>query len=568
MKQSLTLIPTLREMPSDIEVKSHKMLLRAGFLRQSTSGVYSYLPLAKRVLNKLEKMISEEMERLGAIEITLPSLQPKDILQHSFRFHEKDEEVLQLKDRNERQLILAPSHEEVMTQLMRDEIKSYKKLPITFYQIQSKFRDESRPRYGLLRSKEFLMKAAYSYHATEESLEATYLQMSDVYSSILSRLGLYYEMIDADTRTADGLKAHEFIVASDIGETTIAYSDESNYASNIEITPVVTSYPSSEKPMNPLEKVETPQVKTIEEVCSFFTKEQTDCMKSIVFKVDGEFVVVLVRGDHQINPIKLRNALKAQSLTLATEEEIEQLLGCTISSIGPIKLPVNVKVIADLAIQSIRNGIAGANEDSYHYINVNPERDFAVNSYEDIRYIQEGDPSPDGNGTIRLKKGIEVGHIRMSGTWLTEKFNANFIDENGQSKPMYMGSFGLGISRLLAVMAEIYQDENGFVWPKQFSPYDIHLIPVNIHDEVQFDLASQLYHILTSYHFDVLFDDRDERAGVKFIDSDLIGLPVRVTIGKRASEGIVEVKIRRTGEIFEWAKEELIDRLNEYFRSH
>ncbi|MFP7199454.1 proline--tRNA ligase [Lysinibacillus halotolerans] len=568
MKQSLTLIPTLREMPSDIEVKSHKMLLRAGFLRQSTSGVYSYLPLAKRVLNKLEKMISEEMERLGAIEITLPSLQPKDILQHSFRFHEKDEEVLQLKDRNERQLILAPSHEEVMTQLMRDEIKSYKKLPITFYQIQSKFRDESRPRYGLLRSKEFLMKAAYSYHATEESLEATYLQMSDVYSSILSRLGLYYEMIDADTRTADGLKAHEFIVASDIGETTIAYSDESNYASNIEITPVVTSYPSSEKPMNPLEKVETPQVKTIEEVCSFFTKEQTDCMKSIVFKVDGEFVVVLVRGDHQINPIKLRNALKAQSLTLATEEEIEQLLGCTIGSIGPIKLPVNVKVIADLAIQSIRNGIAGANEDGYHYINVNPERDFAVNSYEDIRYIQEGDPSPDGNGTIRLKKGIEVGHIRMSGTWLTEKFNANFIDENGQSKPMYMGSFGLGISRLLAVMAEIYQDENGFVWPKQFSPYDIHLIPVNIHDEVQFDLASQLYHILTSYHFDVLFDDRDERAGVKFIDSDLIGLPVRVTIGKRASEGIVEVKIRRTGEIFEWAKEELIDRLNEYFRSH
>ncbi|MEK9197809.1 proline--tRNA ligase [Ureibacillus sp. FSL E2-3493] len=568
MKQSLTLIPTLREMPSDIEVKSHKMLLRAGFLRQSTSGVYSYLPLAKRVLNKLEKMISEEMERLGAIEITLPSLQPKDILQHSFRFHEKDEEVLQLKDRNERQLILAPSHEEVMTQLMRDEIKSYKKLPITFYQIQSKFRDESRPRYGLLRSKEFLMKAAYSYHATEESLEATYLQMSDVYSSILSRLGLYYEMIDADTRTADGLKAHEFIVASDIGETTIAYSDESNYASNIEITPVVTSYSSSEKPMNPLEKVETPQVKTIEEVCSFFTKEQTDCMKSIVFKVDGEFVVVLVRGDHQINPIKLRNALKAQSLTLATEEEIEQLLGCTIGSIGPIKLPVNVKVIADLAIQSIRNGIAGANEDGYHYINVNPERDFAVNSYEDIRYIQEGDPSPDGNGTIRLKKGIEVGHIRMSGTWLTEKFNANFIDENGQSKPMYMGSFGLGISRLLAVMAEIYQDENGFVWPKQFSPYDIHLIPVNIHDEVQFDLASQLYHILTSYHFDVLFDDRDERAGVKFIDSDLIGLPVRVTIGKRASEGIVEVKIRRTGEIFEWAKEELIDRLNEYFRSH
>lgn len=568
MKQSLTLIPTLREMPSDIEVKSHKMLLRAGFLRQSTSGVYSYLPLAKRVLNKLEKMISEEMERLGAIEITLPSLQPKDILQHSFRFHEKDEEVLQLKDRNERQLILAPSHEEVMTQLMRDEIKSYKKLPITFYQIQSKFRDESRPRYGLLRSKEFLMKAAYSYHATEESLEATYLQMSDVYSSILSRLGLYYEMIDADTRTADGLKAHEFIVASDIGETTIAYSDESNYASNIEITPVVTSYPSSEKPMNPLEKVETPQVKTIEEVCSFFTKEQTDCMKSIVFKVDGEFVVVLVRGDHQINPIKLRNALKAQSLTLATEEEIEQLLGCTIGSIGPIKLPVNVKVIADIAIQSIRNGIAGANEDGYHYINVNPERDFAVNSYEDIRYIQEGDPSPDGNGTIRLKKGIEVGHIRMSGTWLTEKFNANFIDENGQSKPMYMGSFGLGISRLLAVMAEIYQDENGFVWPKQFSPYDIHLIPVNIHDEVQFDLASQLYHILTSYHFDVLFDDRDERAGVKFIDSDLIGLPVRVTIGKRASEGIVEVKIRRTGEIFEWAKEELIDRLNEYFRSH
>jgi len=571
MKQSSTLIPTLRDMPSDIEVKSHKMLLRAGFLRQSTSGVYSYLPLAKRVLNKLEKMIHQEMEALGAVEIALPTLQSEEVLAKSRNFDSNRDELFHIKNRNKQNIILAPSHEEAMTALIREEIKSYKKLPLTLYQIQTKYRDENRPRYGLLRSREFLMKDAYSFHSNEESAEAVYNGMVQAYSSILSKLGLHYEIIEADTGVGNGAKAQEFIVASEIGDTTIAYSTESRYAANIEVAQVVHDIDQAEpsmKPLEPLEKVATPNVKTIEEVCAFFNIEETSCIKALVFNVDGEFVVVLARGDHQINPYKLRTVLNATSIYLASETEVQELLGCSIGSIGPMKLPIDVKVVADHAIQTIRSGVAGANEEGYHYVNVSPERDFAISRYEDIRYIQEGDPSPDGAGTIVFKKGIEVGKISKLGPSVAEKLNANYIDENGQSQPILMNSFQLGITRLLAVMAENFQDDNGFVWPKQFSPYELHLMPVNCDDEVQGNLAEELYNILTFYQFEVLFDDRDERAGVKFIDSDLIGLPVRITVGKRAGDGIVEVKVRKTGETFEWAKEELIDHLNEIFRSH
>lgn len=568
MKQSSTLIPTLREVPSEIEGKSHEMLVRAGYLRQSTSGVYSYLPLAKRVLKKLEKLISEEMEQLGAIEIGLPILLPIEQIEPQLPFVSDRNEVLELNDRNERKLTLAPSHEAAITLLMHDEIKSYKKLPLIFYQIHTKFRDENRPRQGLLRSREFILQEAYSFHEDRDSLEATYNQMAQVYSSILTKLGLYYQVVEADAGTAEENEAQELVVSSDNGDSIIAYSNESNYASNIEVTKVVNSYIPSELPMQPLEKVDTPNVKTIEEVCGFLQIDEAECIKSLVFNADGELVVVLARGDHHINPIKLRNVLQAKTLQLANETEIMQLIGCSLGSIGPIKLPVTVSVIADLAVQTIRNGVAGANEDGYHFINVNPERDFAINRYEDIRYIKEGDPSPDGIGTILFKRGIEVGYVSKLGTYVSEQLDAKFINENGQSQPMIMGSYGLGVSRLLAVLAENYQDENGFVWPKQFSPYDIHLIPISINDEVQLNLATELYHILTSYRFEVLFDDRDERAGVKFVDADLVGLPVRVTIGKRAHEGIVEVKLRRTGETFEWAKEELVDRLNEFFRSN
>ena len=568
MKQSLTFIPTLREVPSDAEVKSHQVLLRAGFIRQNASGIYSYLPLARKVLFKIEQVIREELEAINAQELLMPAMQSAELWQESGRWEKYGPELMRFKDRHNRDFALGPTHEEVITTLVRDEIKSYKKLPLTLYQIQTKFRDEKRPRFGLLRGREFIMKDAYSFHASRESLDATYEDMYRAYSNIFTRLGLNFRAVIADAGSIGGKGTHEFMVLSDIGEDTIAYSDSSDYAANIEMAEVVVDYKLSEEEMLELEKVATPDVKTIEEVSNFLNVPASNCIKSLVFKIDGELVVVLARGDHEINDIKLKNALDADSVELAEEAEIKELLGCTVGSIGPVKLPINVKVIADNAIKSIRNGVAGANEDGFHYMNVNPERDFAINTYEDIRFIQVGDPSPDGQGVIKFAEGIEVGHIFKLGTTYSEKMNALYLDEQGKTQPFIMGCYGIGVSRILAAVAEQFQDEKGFVWPKQLAPYDVHLVPVNTKDEAQVQLADDLYGLLKSYRYDVLYDDRAERAGVKFADADLIGLPVRVTIGKKAAEGLVEVKFRESGETFEWAKEEVIDRLNEFFRTN
>lgn len=568
MKQSKTFIPTLREVPADAEVKSHKQLLRAGFIRQNTSGVYSYLPLAKRVLTKIETIIREEMEAINSIELLMPSLQSAELWQESGRWEKYGPELMRLKDRHDRDFALGPTHEEVITTLVRDEIKSYKKLPLTLYQIQTKFRDEKRPRFGLLRGREFIMKDAYSFHASRESLDETYEDMYRAYSNIFSRLGLNYRAVIADAGSIGGKGTHEFMVLSEIGEDTIAYSDTSDYAANIEMAEVIVDYQPSDEALKDVEKVATPEQKTIEDVSAFLKVEPANVIKSLVFDVDGELVVVLSRGDHEINDIKLKNALDAGSVELASEAAIQELLGCSVGSIGPVKLPVDVKVVADHAIKSIRNGIAGANEDGFHLVNVNPERDFAVNDYLDIRFIQEGDPSPDGQGNIKFAEGIEVGHIFKLGTTYSAKMNGTFLDEQGKAQPFIMGCYGIGVSRILAAVAEHFQDDNGFTWPTQLAPYDIHVVPVNTKDEAQVTLAEELYGLLKSYRYDVLLDDRPERAGVKFADADLIGLPVRVTVGKKATEGIVEVKFRQTGETFEWKKEEVIDRLNEFFRKN
>ncbi|KOS69432.1 prolyl-tRNA synthetase [Lysinibacillus contaminans] len=568
MKQSKTFIPTLREVPADADVKSHKQLLRAGFIRQNASGIYSYLPLAKRVLTKIENIIREEMEAINSIELLMPALQSAELWQESGRWEQYGPELMRLKDRNNRDFALGPTHEEVITTLVRDEIKSYKKLPLTLYQIQTKFRDEKRPRFGLLRGREFIMKDAYSFHATRESLDETYDDMYRAYSNIFSRLGLNYRAVIADAGSIGGKGTHEFMVLSEIGEDTIAYSDTSDYAANIEMAEVITEYKAPEATLKALEKVATPDQKTIDEVSAFLNVDASNVIKSLVFDVDGELVVVLARGDHEINDIKLKNALEASSVELASEAAIRDLLGCGVGSIGPVKLPVDVKVIADKAIKSISNGVAGANEDGYHFVNVNPERDFAVNDYLDIRFIQEGDPSPDGQGIIKFAEGIEVGHIFKLGTTYSAKMNGTFLDEQGKAQPFIMGCYGIGVSRILAAVAEHFQDENGFTWPTQLAPYDIHIVPVNTKDEAQVGLAEELYGLLKSYRYDVLLDDRVERVGVKFADADLIGLPVRVTVGKKASEGIVEVKIRQTGETFEWKKEEIIDHLNEFFRKN
>ncbi|MCM3742868.1 proline--tRNA ligase [Sporosarcina luteola] len=565
MKQSRTFIPTMREIPTDADVISHQLLLRAGYIRQHMSGVYSFLPLAKKVIRKIENIIREEMEAIDAVELYMPTLQPSELWEESGRWSSYGAELFRLKDRHDRQLALGPTHEEVVTSLIRDEVKSYKKLPLTVFQIQTKFRDEKRPRFGLLRGREFIMKDAYSFHSTKESLEEKYNEMMQAYSKIFLRLGLDFRAVIADGGTIGGDGTHEFMALSDIGEDTIAYSDESSYAANIEMAEVHTEYVESKETLKELVKVETPGKRTIAEVAEYLNVDPSKVIKTLLFKVDETLIVILSRGDYDINEIKLKNALQAKDINLATESEIEEMLSCKAGSIGPVKLPLDLKVYADFAVEKVVNGVCGANEDGYHLMNVNPERDFAIERYLDLRYIREGDPSPDGNGTIRFAKGIELGHIFKLGTAYSDPMKATYLDENGKAQPYLMGCYGIGVSRILAAVAEQHNDANGLKWPKHISPYDIHLVTINMNDEAQVKLSEELYHLLTSYRYDILHDDRDVRPGVKFTDADLIGLPVRLTIGKKAQDGIIEVKFRGTGETVEWQKEEVTEKLQAFF---
>lgn len=557
MKQSMTLIPTLREVPADAEIKSHQLLLRAGFVRQNASGIYSYLPMAQRVLKKIETIVREEMDNAGAVELLMPALQQAELWQESGRWYTYGPELMRLHDRHTREFALGATHEEVITSLVRDEVKSYKRLPLTLYQIQTKFRDEKRPRFGLLRGREFIMKDAYSFHSSQESLDEVYDRLFTAYSNIFSRCGLDFRAVIADSGAMGGKDTHEFMVLSDVGEDTIAYSDTSNYAANIEMAPVVNTYEKSDESQKEMEKVLTENKKSIEEVVAFLNVDSSKCIKSLLFKVDDQYVLVLVRGDHEVNDIKLKNLYAASVVELATPEETKEILGCSIGSLGPVGVN-KVEIVADPAVQAIVNGVCGANEENHHFINVNAEKDFSVTKYADIRFIQEGDLSPDGQGKIVFAKGIEVGHVFKLGTRYSEAMNATFLDENGKSQPMIMGCYGIGVSRTLAAVAEQFNDDNGLVWPAQIAPFKVHLIPINLKDEAQAKLASDLYEQLKAKGLEVLMDDRAERPGVKFADSDLIGLPVRVTVGKKAAEGIVELKVRKTGEMLEVHKDDLL----------
>jgi prolyl-tRNA synthetase len=557
MKQSMTFIPTLREVPSDAEVKSHQLMLRAGFTRQNASGVYSYLPLANIVLKKIEQIVREEMNTAGASELLMPALQQAELWQESGRWYSYGPELMRVKDRHNREFALGATHEEVITSLVRDEIKSYKRLPLSLYQIQTKFRDEKRPRFGVLRGREFIMKDAYSFHATKESLDEAYNKMFTAYKNIFSRCGLDFRAVIADSGAIGGTDTHEFIVLSEIGEDTIAYSDTSQFAANIEMAPVNAVYEKKTDELKPLEKIETPDQRTIEEISSFLNVTKEACIKSVLFKVDDRFVLVLVRGDHEVNDIKLKNLYDATNVDLATADETKEALNCVPGFVGPINVSENIEVVADHAIASVVNGVCGANEEQFHFQGVNIDRDTKVSQYVDLRFIQEGDVSPDGEGIIKFAKGIEVGHVFKLGTKYSEAMNATFLDENGRTQPMIMGCYGIGVSRTLAAIIEQHHDENGIVWPNSIAPFQIHLIPVNMKNDSQKDLSEKLYAEFIEQGYEVLLDDRPERVGVKFADADLIGLPVRVTIGKKAEEGIVEVKVRKTGESFEVALSEL-----------
>lgn len=609
MKQSKMLIPTLREMPSDAQVISHALLVRAGYVRQVSAGIYAYLPLANRVLEKLKTIMREEFEEIGAVELLAPALLTADLWRESGRYDTYGEDLYKLKNRDHSDFILGPTHEETMTALVRDEVTSYKKLPLNVYQIQSKYRDEKRPRYGLLRGREFIMKDGYSFHADYESLDETYNDYKRAYEKIFSRAGLDFKAIIGDGGAMGGKDSQEFMaITADrtdlekwlvlgnsiesideipntvieqiqeelakwlvAGEDTVVYADGGDYSANLEMATNKFENIASYTETLELEKVATPDAKTIDEVAAFLEADVAETIKTLVFRADEELVVVLMHGNDELNEVKLQNYLGASSVEPATEADVENLAGAHFGSLGPIGLK-DVKIIADREVQAVKNAIIGANEDGFHYRNANFGRDFEVDEFVDLRTVNEGEMSPDGRGTLKFARGIEIGHIFKLGTRYSDSMGANVLDKNGKAVPIVMGCYGIGVSRLLSAILEqfarIYvektpREEYKFSWsinfPKELAPFDIHLVPVNTKDEEAMAVTAELEAALRGKGYQVLVDDRNERAGVKFADSDLIGLPVRVTIGKKASEGIVEVKIRATGEVVEINKEELVN---------
>lgn len=547
MKQSKVFIPTLREVPAEAEAISHQLLLKAGLIKQNAAGIYSYLPLATRVLQNISEIIREEMERIDAVEVVMPVLQQSELWKESGRWEAYGPELMRLKDRNEREFALGPTHEEVITSLVRDELRSYKQLPLTLFQIQTKFRDEKRPRFGLLRGREFIMKDAYSFHTDEASLMKTYQDMYEAYGRIFKRVGLNVRPVVADSGAIGGNHTHEFHALSAIGEDTIVYSNESDYAANIEKAEVPYIPSKTQKaPEAALEKIETPNVKTAKELASFLNKPLDTITKSMIFKVDGEFVLVLVRGHHEINEVKLKDFFKTDQVELANDNDIRNLLDASPGSLGPITNK-DIKIYADHYIQDLSNLVIGANEDGYHYVNANVGRDFDVEAYGDFRFILEGEPLSDGSGTAQFAEGIEVGQVFVLGTKYSESMNATVLNNQGREQTLTMGCYGIGVSRTLSAIIEQHHDENGIIWPKSVTPYDLHVISVNPKKDDQRELADCIYDDFNT-RYNVLYDDRQERAGVKFNDADLIGLPIRIVVGKHASEGIVEVKRRDNGE--------------------
>ncbi|HCA6963753.1 TPA: proline--tRNA ligase [Staphylococcus pseudintermedius] len=547
MKQSKVFIPTLREVPAEAEAISHQLLLKAGLIKQNAAGVYSYLPVATRVIHKISDIIRQEMERIDAVEVVMPVLQQSELWKESGRWDAYGMELMRLRDRNQREFALGPTHEEVVTSLVRDELRSYKQLPLTLFQIQTKFRDEKRPRFGLLRGREFIMKDAYSFHTDEESLMETYQNMYNAYSTIFKRVGLNVRPVVADSGAIGGNHTHEFHALSAIGEDTIVYSNNSDYAANIEKAEV-TYYETANtaEALQPLEKVETPNVKTAQELADFLGQPLENIIKTMVFKVNGAFILLLVRGHHEVNDVKIKDYFKTDDVAMATDDEIRNLLGASPGSLGPVT-DRDVKVYADQFVQSLRNLAIGANEDGYHYVNANVERDFQIEGYGDFRFILEGEPLADGSGLAQFAEGIEVGQVFVLGEKYSEAMKATVLNQQGREQNLTMGCYGIGVSRTLSAIIEQHHDDNGIIWPKSVTPFDVHLISVNPKKDEQRACADRLYDQLLGT-YDVLYDDRNERAGVKFNDADLIGIPVRVVVGKNASEGIVEVKRRDTGD--------------------
>ncbi|KRN88620.1 proline--tRNA ligase [Ligilactobacillus ceti] len=567
MKQSRMLIPTLKEVPSDAEAISHQLMLRAGYIKQVTAGVYAYLPLSFKVLKNIEAIIRDEMEKIDAVEMLVPGIIPAELWEESGRYATYGPELYKLKDRHERDFILGPTHEETMTTIVRDAIKSYKKLPLNLYQIQMKYRDENRPRYGLLRGREFLMEDGYSFHINDESLDETYRQVEKAYENIFKRCGLDFRGIIADSGAMGGNTSKEFMAMAEIGEDTIVYSNESDYAANLEMAKNFRENKQSHETMQDLEKVATPGVKSIDEVAEFFDVAPEGIVKTLLMMADEKPVLILMQGNAEVNEVKVKNLLGANEVRPATDEEAVTLMGSDFGSVGPVAVPEKMPIIADLDVQGMVNFIVGANESGHHLRNVNLDRDFTVDQFADLRTVQVGDLDPEGKGELQFARGIEIGHIFQLGTRYSESMKANVLDENGRQVPMKMGCYGIGVSRLLSAIIEQNNDENGIIWPRAMAPFDVHVVPVNVKNAEQKELAEEITAELQDAGYKVLIDDRKERAGVKFAEADLIGLPVRITVGKKAAEGIVEIKLRATGETVEVQKEALNETLAILFKN-
>ncbi|QYN45259.1 proline--tRNA ligase [Gilliamella sp. ESL0441] len=553
MRTSKYLLSTLKETPADAEVISHQLMLRAGMIRKVAAGLYTWLPTGYRVLKKVENIVREEMNKAGAIEVLMPVVQPADIWQESGRWEQYGPELLRIKDRGDRDFVLGPTHEEVITDLLRNEVSSYKQLPLNVYQIQTKFRDEVRPRFGVMRSREFIMKDAYSFHTSQESLQETYDDMYKAYSAVFTRAGLNFRAVRADTGSIGGNWSHEFQVLADSGEDDIVFSTESDYAANIEMAQALAPTQSRSAPTKAMELVDTPNAKTIDELVAQFNLPIEKTVKTLMVKATKEsghqLVALLVRGDHTLNEIKAEKIdIVASPLEFATEDEIRAIVNAGPGSLGPVNLNMPIIIDRDVAVMS--DFSAGANIDHKHYFNINWERDVALPRIEDIRNVVEGDISPDGKGTLQIKRGIEVGHIFQLGTKYSQAMKATVQGEDGQNHVMIMGCYGIGVSRIVAAAIEQCHDDRGIIWPDAIAPFTVAIIPMNMHksEKVQ-ATAEKLYADLQSAGIEVLFDDRKERPGVMFADAELIGIPHTFVIGERNLEnGEVEYKHRAGGE--------------------
>lgn len=573
MRTSKYLLATTKETPADAVVISHQLMLKAGMIRKLASGLYNWLPVGLRVLQKVTRIIREEMNNSGALEVSMPVVQPAELWHESGRWEVMGDELQRFKDRHERDFCLGPTHEEVITDLVRNELNSYKQLPINIYQIQTKFRDERRPRFGVMRSREFIMKDAYSFHLDQDSLDDTYQLMYETYSKIFSRLGFSFRAVEADSGNIGGNKSHEFHVLADSGEDEIVFSDQSDYAANIEMAssrePLTTNTAASAE----LALVSTPDCKTIDEVSSLLGVDSFNTVKTLVVlsddKEENSLVALVLRGDHQLNEVKAGKINGVASpLTFASDEQIQAIIKCEPGSIGPVKIPVKVIVDRDAAVLS--DFVCGANQNDHHYTGVNWDRDAAFDEIADLRKVVEGDISPDGNGTLSIKRGIEVGHIFQLGNKYSTAMNASVLDENGKTKIMEMGCYGIGVSRIVAAAIEQCHDDKGIIWPDNIAPFHVVIIPLNAHkSEEVTSISESLYEELQLAGMDVLLDDRDKKTspGVKFADMELIGIPHRVVVSDRGlANSQVEYKKRGNADSEDIAVSEIVDFLKKTVR--